>query len=58
MVGVEVGTDLRMDAAGALATFAGIEVSAVHAVHVGRGSAEVAEIALEIGHLDDLLHLF
>ena len=57
VVGVEVGTDLGMYAAGSLAPFAGGVVAAVHAVHVGRGSAEVAEVAFEVGHLDDLLHL-
>ena len=58
VVGVEVGTDLGMDAAGPLAALTGGEVAAVHAVHVGRGAAEVAEVAFEVGHLDDLPYLF
>ena len=58
VVGVEVRTYLRMDAAGALTAFAGVDIASVHAVHVGRRTAEVAEIAFEIRHLDDLLHLF
>ena len=41
VVGVEVGADLRMNAARALALFADGEVAAMHAVHVGRRSAEV-----------------
>ena len=58
MTGVEVRADLRMDAAGTSALLTGILVAPVHAVHVGRGSAEVGEVAFEVGHLDDLLHLF
>ena len=56
MVGIEVGAYLRMDTAGTLAAFAGIEVAPVHAVHVGRRASEVGEIALEVRHLDDLFH--
>ena len=56
VVGIEVGAYLRMDAAGTLAAFAGIEVAPVHAVHVGRRASEVGEIALEVRHLDDLFH--
>ena len=57
VVGVEVRTDLRMDAAGTAAFLAGVLIAARHAVHVCRGSAEVGEVAFEVGHLDDLLHL-
>ena len=58
MVGIKVRTDLRMDATGPAALLAGIEVAAVHAVHIGRWSTEVREVSLEVGHLDHLLHLF
>ena len=58
MVGVEIRTNLRMDAAGAFAFLAGIEVSSVHAIHISRWSAKVAEVAFEVGHLGDLFHLF
>ena len=57
VVGVQVGAYLGVYAAGALAVFAGLVVAAVHAVHVGRGTAEVAEIALEVVHLGDLTDL-
>lgn len=56
VVGIKVGADLRMDATGSLAAFAGVEVTAVHAVHVGRRPAKVAEIAFEAWQLHDLLH--
>ena len=58
VVGVKVRTYLRMDATGSLALLASLDVAPFHAVHVGRGSTEVGEIATEIGHLGDLLHLF
>jgi len=58
VAGVEVRTDLRMYAAGSPALLAGVDVAAMHAVHIGRRSAEVAEVALEVGHVDDLFHLF
>ena len=58
VVGIEVGAYLRMDTAGALALLAGIEVATVHTVHVGRRTSEIAEIAFEVRHLDNLLHLF
>ena len=35
VVGVEVGTDLRMDATGALALLAGVLIASAHAVHIG-----------------------
>ena len=58
MVGIEVRTDLRMDAAGTSALLTGLEIAPMHAVHVGRGSTEVGEVTFEVGHLHDLLHLF
>ena len=57
VVGVEVRTDLRLDATGTTAFLTGILVASRHAVHVGRGAAEVGEIAFEVGHLHDLFHL-
>lgn len=41
VVGVEVGTYLRVNATWALALLADGEVAAMHAIHVGRRSAEV-----------------
>ena len=58
MVGVEVGADAGVDAAGAAALLTEADVSPVHAVHVGRGASEVGEVALEVGHGYDLPHLF
>ena len=58
VVRVEVGAYLWMDATGAFATLTGIDVASVHAVHVGRWTAEIAEITFEVRHLDDLFHLF
>jgi len=46
-----------MYAAGAAAFPAGLDVTSVHAVHVGRRAAKVADIAFEVGHLDDSSHL-
>ena len=46
-----------MDAAGTLAAFAGSMIAAMHAIHVGRRSAQVAEVAFEVGHLNDLPYL-
>lgn len=57
VVGIKVGADLRMDATGSLAAFAGVEVTAVHAVHVGRRPAQVAEVAFEVGHRGNQLNL-
>ena len=58
VVGVEVRTDLGMYAAGAATLLTSVEVAAMHAIHIGRRTAEVGEVALEVGHLHHLLHLF
>ena len=57
VVGIEVRTNLRVYTRRALAHFAGFLILAVHSVHVGRRTAQIAQIALEIRHLDDFLHL-
>ena len=57
MVSIEIQTDLRMDAAGTATFLAGVLIAARHAVHVCRRPAEIGEVAFEVGHLDDLLHL-
>lgn len=49
MVGVEVGAHLRMDARRAFAFVANVEVLAVHGVHIGGRTAQVAQIAFEVG---------
>ena len=58
VVGVQVRTNLRVHARWALAHLARLLVLAVHAIHVCRRTAQIAQIALEIRHLDDFLHLF
>ena len=56
VVGVQVGAYLGMDARGALALLAQFLVGAVHAIHVGTRSAQITQIALEVGQLHDGLH--
>ena len=56
MVYIEVGTDFGVDARGALALSADVEVATAHAIHIGRWAAQVGEIAFEVGHFDDLPH--
>ena len=51
MTGVEIGTNLWVDATGTFAFLASIQVASVHAVHVGRRSAEVGEVAFEVGQV-------
>ena len=57
VVGIEVGAHRWRDARRPFAAGAERLVFPVHHIHVGRRSAEVREIALEIGHGNDLLHL-
>ena len=47
-----------MDATGALTLLAGLVVATVHAIHISRRTTQVAEVALEAIHLNNLLHLF
>ena len=54
---VEVGAGFRVEARGTRAAFAAGAVAAAHAVHVGRGAADVGEVAPEILHAGDFLHL-
>lgn len=53
VVSVKVGAYLRVNAAGAAALRAKALVAALHAVHVGRRAAEVAQIALKVWQLAD-----
>ena len=57
VVGIEVGAHRWRDARRPFAAGAERLVFPVHHIHVGRRSAEVREVALEIGHGNDLLHL-
>ena len=57
VVGIQIRTNLGMYARWSLAALAGVRVVAVHAVHVCRRSAQIAKVALEVGHRDDLAHL-
>lgn len=43
-----------MDAAGSLAFLTCLDVTSFHAVHIGRGTAEVREITFEVRHLHHL----
>lgn len=56
VVGVKIRAYLRMDATGAFAFFAGVDVAPVHPVHVCRWSSQVGEIAFEVVHLHHLSH--
>ncbi len=47
VVSVHVFADVGVDAGGAGAFFAEIDIATAHVVHVGRGAAEVAEVAFE-----------
>ena len=58
VVGVQIRTDLRMDAGRTLAFLTGKEVATMHAVHVGRRTAQIAEVAFEVVHLGYLSYLF
>ena len=58
MISVEVGADLGVNTTGALALLADAKVVAMHAVHVGRGTSKVRDIAFEIVHLRYFLYLF
>ena len=58
VVGVQIRTDLRMDAGRTLAFLTGKEVTTMHAVHVGRRTAQIAEVAFEVIHLGYLSYLF
>ena len=57
VVGYEIRTNLRIDARGTLAHSTRLWILAVHSIHIGRGSAKVGQIALEVGHFYHLLHL-
>lgn len=53
MVGIQVRAYLRVDARRALAALAEGLVFSVHAVHVGRRSTQVTQVAFEIRHFRD-----
>ena len=57
MVGIEVRTDTRCKTRRFLALLANRQVLAPHLIHIGRRTAQVAYVTLEIGHLHHLLHL-
>ena len=46
-----------MDARGALALAAFVQVGSMHGIHIGTRSSKVTQIAFEVGHLGDGLHL-
>ena len=56
MVVVEVGAHLRVEARCAAAFAAQLPVAAAHAVHVGRGSPDIRQIALEPGRFGHAFH--
>ena len=49
---------MRMDARRSLAPFTNVLVAAFHAVHVGRGAAEVTQISFEVGQKHHLAYFF
>ena len=51
---VEVGTDLWVDARRPLAVLTGFLVASAHAIHVGRRTAEIRDIAFKTVHGNDL----
>ena len=51
---VEVGTDLWIDARRSLAVLARFLVASAHAIHVGRRTAEIRDIAFKTVHGNDL----
>lgn len=57
VVGIHVLTDLWEDAGGAGALLAQLDIAPPHSVHIGGGSAEVGEIALEAREFRDKLDL-
>ena len=57
MVAVQVGAYLRMYARGAAALLAGLQVLALHHVHVCAGASQVAQVSAEVRHLRYLFHL-
>ena len=57
VVGLEVAAHGGLDATEAGAPFAEFLVAARHAVHVGRGAAEVGDNTVEVGTLNQLVHL-
>ena len=57
VIGVEIGAYLRMNATRALAFLACLMIASVHAVHICRRTAKIAEIAFESRHLSHLLYL-
>ena len=56
MVCVQVGTDGGMDARRTLTYLTGFLVLSSHAIHIGRGTAKVAQVTAEIIHLTNLVH--
>ena len=56
VVGVQIFANGRMNARGTFAALAQAFVASLHAIHIGRRAAEVAEITFEVGHVGDLLH--
>ena len=57
MISIQVGTYRRMETRRTLALAAQLFVPSFHAVHIGAGSTQIAQIAFEVGKLHDGLHL-
>ena len=57
VVGVEIFADGGLQTGGAGAFLAEVFILALHAVHVGRGAAQIADVTLEVLHLGYLFHL-
>ena len=58
MVCIQIFAHIRMNAGRAFALMTDVEVFAMHGIHVGTGSSQIAQIPLEIRHLNDGIHFF
>ena len=57
VVSIEVWAYLGIDARRTLADCTSLRIASLHAIHIGRRTTQVRQIALEVGHLYHLLHL-
>ena len=58
MVCIQVLTDYGRDARRLLAFGTDLRIQPFHTVHIGRGSAQITQIAFEVRHLGDRLDFF
>ena len=58
MICIQVLTDHGRDTRRLLAFGTDLRIQPFHAVHIGRGSAQITQIAFEVRHLGDRLDFF